>query len=359
VAKKKEKNRPAKVENKEEVSLELVRKAIKKKYGEVISVLADHGDMVIPTISTGCLSLDLALGCGGMGMGRIYEIFGPAGGGKSTMAVNVIIQAQRRGLRCLYIDAEHALDPHLLKKYGVDTQSLEVAQAYDGEGNLDILERYVKMGIFRVVVVDSVSALIPRDEAEGDIEDITIGKHAKLMSKALRRVVPIANETNTLIIFINQFRMKIGKYGNPETTTGGEALPFYATGRISVRGPEAKSRRIEDKATGEVIGHKAVFQIEKNKLAAPFKKAEVDLIYGEGYDFTGEILKVASSIGVVEKTGAWYKYNDENIANGEDNAKVFLKENPDIFKEIREEVMITTGLKEEYECHGHEGPIYT
>lgn len=343
-----------------EKNLELAKKAITKKYGNVVSLLEDHGDMFIPTVSTGCLSLDLALGCGGMGLGRVYEIFGPNSGGKSTLGVNVVIQAQRRGLRCCYIDAEHAVDPKLFRSYGVNTKELELVQGYDGEENLDILERFIKTDAFSVAVIDSVSALIPRSEAEADIDKESIGRHAKLMSKALRKISPIANQTQTLLIFINQLRMKIGVYGNPETTTGGEGLGFYATGRISVRGPEVRSRRLTDPVTDEVFGHTTVFEIIKNKLAAPFKKAEVKLIYGEGYDAHWEILDMATSLGIIDKTGAWYKYNDDNIANGERNAVQFLKEkdNKKIYDGIRVEVIKQVNLGEIYERHGQPGPIY-
>lgn len=342
-----------------EAALELAKKAIEKKYGEVVSTLEEHGDMDIPTISTGCMSLDLALGNGGMGLGRVYEIFGPNSSGKSTLGVNVVIQGQRRGLRCCYVDAEHAVDPKLFRAYGVDTKTLQLVQGYDGEENLDILERFIKTGAFSVAVIDSVSALIPRVEAEADIDKDQVALQARLMSKALRKITPIANQTGTLLIFINQLRMKIGSYGNPETTTGGEALAFYATGRISVRGPEAKSRRLIDETLGEPFGHKAEFEVVKNKLAAPYKKAEVKLIYGVGYDATWEVLDMATSLGVLDKKGAWYKYEGENVAQGELNAVSFLKEkeNAEVYKKIREEVIEQIGLKEIYELHGHQGPL--
>lgn len=342
-----------------EKQLELVKKAITKKYGDVVSTLDDHGDMLIPTVSTGCLSLDLALGNGGMALGRVYEVYGPNSGGKSTLGVNVVIQGQRRKLRCCYIDAEHAVDPKLFRSYGVDTSSLDIVQGYDGEENLDILERFIKTGAYSVAVIDSVSALIPRTEAEADIDKESMALQARLMSKALRKITPIANQTKTLLIFINQLRMKIGTYGNPETTTGGEALAFYATGRISVRGPEAKSRRIIDESTSEVIGHKAEFEIVKNKLAAPYKKAEVKLIYGKGYDAHWEVLDMATSLGVLDKSGSWYKFEDKNFAQGEINAVSALKENSDMYTKIREEVINQIGLKEIYERHSNPGPIYS
>jgi recombination protein RecA len=341
--------------------LDLAIKAIEKKYGSVISSLADHGDMRIPTVSTGSLGLDLALGCGGMGLGRIYEIFGPAGGGKSTLAVNVVIQAQKRGMNCLYVDAEHAIDPALLRSYGVNTKELKIVQGYDGEGNLDILERLVKTGAFKVAIVDSVSALIPRAEADVDISTEQMGKHAKLMSKALRRITPIANQTGTLIIFINQLRMKLTGFGNPEITTGGEAIPFYSSGRISVRGPESKGRRIVDEVSGDVIGHNTIFEIVKNKLAAPFKKSEIRLIYGQGYDTHREVLDMATDLGVVDKSGSWYKFAGESIGQGEQKVVEFFKseENKSIYKEICDKVIESTGLGEIYVRHGQKGPLYT
>lgn len=341
--------------------LELAKKAIIKKYGDVVSTLEEHGDMHIPTISTGCLSLDTALGCGGMGLGRIYEIYGPNSGGKSTLAVNVVIQAQRRGLKACYIDAEHAVDPKLFRNYGVNTKELEIVQGYDGEENLDILERFVKTGAFSVMVVDSVSALLPRVEAEADIDETQMALQARLMSKALRKITPIANQTQTLIIFINQLRHKIGVYGNPEVTTGGESLAFYCTGRISVRGPEKKDRRLTDAVSGEVYGHTTEFEIIKNKLAAPYKSAKINLIYGKGYDEHWEILNMATSLGVIDKSGAWFKYDGNNVAQGELNAVHFLKDdtNKELYKKIREEVTDQMGLREIYERHSQQGPIYS
>jgi recombination protein RecA len=332
-------------------SLAIIRKAITKKYGDVLSKLSDHEDMVIPTVSTGCISLDVALGRGGMAFGRLYEIYGPNSGGKSTLAANVVIQAQKRGLNCCYVDAEHAVDPVLFKNYGVDTDALELVQGYNGEENLDILEMLVSSGAFKVAVVDSVSSLIPSNEAEAEIGDDHIALLARLMSKATRRLTPIANRAGCLIIFINQLRMKVGSYGNPETTTGGEALAFYTTGRISVRGPEAKKRRIPDPMSGEILGHTTLFEIVKNKLAPPFKKAEVNLIYGKGYDTHWEVLNLAVDLGIIEKSGAWYKYADQNFAQGEPNAAAYLKneENKDMYNEIRNQVVEMVGLKDLYE----------
>jgi len=683
-------------------NLSVIKKAITKKYGNVISKLSDHEDMVIPTVSTGSLSLDLALGRGGMALGRVYEIFGPNSGGKSTLAANVVIQAQKRGLKCCYVDAEHAVDPVLFKNYGVDIKDLDLVQGFNGEENLDILEMLVQSGSYKVAVVDSVSSLIPSAEAEAEIGNDFIALLARLMSKALRRLTPIANRSGCLLIFINQLRNKIGTYGcfhydtlvnfvdgrslsigevvdkkingevwtfneninefeanpiigwhdnglvdihkdfihiqtdsingrgrfgftcttnhkiltecgwkqaselsyndrlvskyeetingtygdflngclvgdshisvrhkntatfrlqdndnveyinwkldkispfinitevsiargykydsdytyelakikkdignrdpmyflnnysdlgfalwmmddgnldlnyghrryglsikrlknnikaldeiknkfielgfdcnyranvgffqfatqltdtianticryipknmqyklpveyrgkyedftlsnnprtivdyvnireiryasdrqmrkkrkfdisvegnhnymvggkhngvivhnSPEITTGGEALGFYTTGRISIRGPESRKRRIPDPISGEVIGHNTIFEITKNKLAPPFKKSSINLIYGSGYDFHWEVLDIATDLGVIDKTGSWYKYNDDSIAQGELNASIFLKENDEIYNEIRERVIDMVGLKELYE----------
>lgn len=332
-------------------SLSVIKKAIEKKYGHVISKLSDHEDMIIPTVSTGSIGLDVALGRGGMGLGRLYEIYGPNSGGKSTLAANVVIQAQKRGMKCCYVDAEHAVDPLLFKNYGVDTKELELVQAFNGEENLDVLEMLVSSGAYRVAVVDSVSSLIPSSEAESEIGDDHMALLARLMSKATRRFTPIANRAGCLIIFINQLRMKIGTYGNPETTTGGEALAFYATGRISVRGPEAKKRRIPDPTSGEIIGHTTEFEIVKNKLAPPFRKAEVNLIYGKGYDTHWEVLNLAVDLGVIDKSGSWYSYDSSNFANGEFQAVAALKEeeNKEMYEKIRHEVVEMAGLSPYYE----------
>lgn len=347
--KKKEEKQEVKKEEMNGAGLDTIKKAIIKKYGNVISKMSDHQDMVVPTVSTGSIGLDLALGRGGMALGRLYELFGPNSGGKSTLAANVVIQAQKRGMKCCYIDAEHAVDPILFRNYGVDIDALELVQAYTGEENLDILEMLVLSGGYQVAVIDSVSSLIPTAEAEADISDDFMALLARLMSKALRRFTPIANKAGTLIIFINQLRHKIGSYGNPETTTGGEALAFYATGRISIRGPESKQRRIVDPVNGVVIGHETLFEIVKNKLAPPFRTSSVRLIYGRGYDLHWEILDLAVSLGIVDKLGGWYKYDSASIANGELNAVAYLKDNVDLYTTIRNRVIDAVGLREIYE----------
>lgn len=337
---------------------DIVLKAIEKKYGKVMSTLSDSSTKSIQTVSTGSMSLDLALGRGGMALGRIYEVFGPHSGGKSTLGINVVIQAQRRGMKCAYFDAEHAVDPKLFKNYGADCDALQLIQAYGGEDNLDILERLIRTGMYSVCVIDSVSALLPKVEAEADIEKDHMALLARLMSKAMRKITPVAAETKTLLIFVNQLRMKLGGYGNPETTSGGEALSFYSTGRIMIRGPESKARRIAD-PMGDIIGHTADHEVVKNKLGEPFRKASLRLIYGKGYDFLWEILDMASSVGVIEKAGSWYKYEGENIGQGTTSALETLRTNNELFNKVRAEVIKTVGLGEQYELHSNPGPIYS
>lgn len=331
-------------------NLSAIKKAIAKKYGNVVRQANEGEGKIIPTVSTGSLRLDVALGRGGMAKGRTYEISGPNSGGKSTLAANVVVQAQKRGMKCCYVDAEHAVDPILFKNYGVNTKELTLIQGYNGEENLDILEMLVQSGEFSVGVVDSVSSLIPGVEAETEIGHIHMAPLARLMSKACRRLTPIAGRTGCLLIFINQLRNKLTGYGNPEITTGGDALGYHTTGRITVRGPEAVSRRLVDKMSGEVIGHTTIFEVTKNKLAPPFRKAEVNLIYGMGYDVHWEVLDMATELGIIDKIGNWYKYpEDNNIANGEINAVDYLKDNAEIYNEIRDQVVEMVGLKEIYE----------
>lgn len=336
---------------------EVVLLAIKKKYGSVLSTLNDSSSN-IETVSTGSLSLDLALGRGGMALGRIYEVFGPPSCGKSTLGVHVVIQAQRRGMKCAYIDAEQAVDPILFKNYGVKADELDVIQAYGGEPNLDILERLVRTENYSVIVIDSVSALIPMQEAENDMDKDTMALQARLMSKALRKITPQSAKTNTLLIFVNQTRQKVGSYGNPEVTTGGGALGFWSTGRISIKGPEAKSRRLVDKS-GAVYGHAAEHEIVKNKLGEPFKKASLNLIYGKGYDFYQEILDMSVSLDIVEKAGSWFRYEDENIGQGTENCIECFRQNKDFFNSVRNKVIAAVNLKEAYELHRNPGPLYS
>ena len=330
---------------------DIAKKAIQKKYGSIVSYLSDHSDMIIPTISTGSLSVDIALGRGGMARGRVYEIYGNPSGGKTTLALHTLIEAQKRGLITAIIDAEHALDPSLVKKMGANLDDILVVQGYSGEDNLDAAETLLKTSSVDLVVIDSVSALIPKAEAEGDMDDTFIGLHARLMSKALRKITPIANETNTLVIFINQIRYKVGGMGNPETPTGGEALPFFATGRISIKGAEYKSNRIIDPVSGEAIGHHSKIEVVKNKLAPPYRKAQVPLIYGKGFDLHWEALTLGISLGIIDRNGSWYSYGDRKLGQGEENVKELLKEDADLYEDIREKIIFMTGLKEYYESN--------
>lgn len=339
----------AKKDKKVPNSLELAKKAITKKYGSIISTLGEQGELVIETISTGSLGLDIALGRGGVAKGRIYELFGEPSCGKTTLAMSVMAQAQKRGMKCCFCDAEHAADPKLFQSMGVNINDVELIRAFMGDDNLDAVETLIKTGEIDVAVVDSVSALIPNVEATSAIADEHIGLLARLMSKAMRRFSPLASETNTLIIFINQIRTKIGSWGDPTTTTGGSALDFYATGRIQVSGGAYKSQRIVDPISGEVIGHKTTFDVKKNKLAPPYRKAEVPLIYGVGYDVYREVLSLSEGLGVIEKRGAYYYKDGNKFAQGEENAVTHLKENDDFYNELRDKVIELTGLKEQYE----------
>lgn len=323
-------------------SFDIALKAVTKKFNEAIKVMSDK-PLIINTISTRSIGLDAALDRGGVAKGRLYEIYGPPSAGKTTLAMSIIAEAQRRGMNCVFVDAEHSADPRLFSSMGVDTSKLHVIEMYTGEDNLAAAEMLMKTGEVDLIVVDSVTSLIPKVAADAELDDNTIALLARLMSKTTLRFVPIAAETDTCVIFINQTRNKIGGYGNPETTTGGDALPFYATGRIRVSGVGAKANRIVD-AKGKVIGHKTEFETIKNKLACPFVKSETDLIYGIGYDMTGEIIKIATDLGVLSKSGSWYKYSGENIGQGETGVRKFFEEQPDIALLIKEEITKLLGL---------------
>ena len=332
-------------------TLDLAMKTIRKKYGNVTGVMSDPEYMDIKTISSGSLGLDIALGRGGFARGRMYEIYGPPSGGKTTLSMSVIAEAQRRGMSAVFCDAENAADPTLFTAMGVDIDKLQTVISFSGDDNLVALELILKTGAIDVAVVDSVSALIPRAEAEAEIGQDFMGLLARLMSKATRRFAAVINETNTLLIFINQIRMKIGAYGDPRTTTGGEALPFYCTGRISVAGGESKKSRIVNDITGEVIGHNTKFEIKKNKLAPPFRSAEIPLIYGFGYNLHAECLDLATQLGLLERRGSWYSSEGENFANGTAAATEYMRDNPDFYNSVRDQVINLTGLKEAYEQH--------
>lgn len=335
----------------EPTTIDLAMKTIQKKYGNVVGVMSDPEYMDIKTISSGSLGLDIALGRGGFARGRIYEIFGPPSGGKTTLAMSVIAQAQKRGMTAVFCDAENAADPTLFAAMGVNINELKTVKAFSGDDNLDALEIILKTGTIDVAVVDSVSALIPKAEAEAEIGQDFMGLLARLMSKATRRFASVLNETNTLLIFINQIRYKIGAYGDPRTTTGGEALTFYCTGRIAVAGGESKKSRIVNSITGEVTGHETTFEIRKNKLAPPFRSAKIPLIYGFGYNLHAECLDLALQLGLLERHGSWYRYEGENFANGEAAAIEYMQENEDFYNDMRGQVIDLTGLKEVYEQH--------
>jgi recombination protein RecA len=335
---------------KEASMLGIVEKNIEKNYGKgVLSLLGDHEDLKIDSISTGCLSLDAATGVGGFARGRIYEVYGPNSSGKSTLALSVVMQGLLRDMTVVYIDAEHAVDPKLVRNMGdvvgVNVDNVKMVQAYTGDANLQIAEDLMKTGEIDIVVVDSVSALLPQAMAEGEIGDNYIGQLARLMSKACNKLTPIVNRTNTLLIFINQTRMDVGSYGDPRKPTGGEAVPFYATGRIKVIGGETKSSRIFDDE-GIVIGHECNFTVIKNKLAAPWRVGKINLIYGVGYDFVEEVVRLAIDFGLIEKAGSWFEFNNERI-QGRKNLTDIFRENKDLYDEYRNKCFALLGLRNE------------
>lgn len=328
--------------------LDIAMKAIEKKFGDVVKPMSAT-PLIIDTISTRSIGLDAALGRGGFAMGRIYEVFGETGSGKTTLTMSIIAEAQRRGMHAVFIDAEHTADPVLFEAMGVDTDKLDMVSMFTGEDNLDVAETLIKSGEVDLVVIDSVSALIPKVAADKNIDEDTIALLARLMSKAVTRFSPIAAENNTLVIFINQIRHKIGGYGNPEVTQGGQSLPFYCSGRIKVTGIGAVANRLKDEH-GEVMGHITTFETVKNKLAMPFRKASTNLIYGKGYDLTGEVVSLAVDLGIINKAGSWYSYGGENIGQGDNGVRAFFVENHDVFLVIKDEVTTMTGLKEFYDA---------
>lgn len=329
--------------------LDIAKKAVAKQFGDVVKPMSDK-PLIIDTISTRSIGLDAGLGRGGFALGRIYEVYGPNSAGKTTLAMSVIAEAQSRGMKAAFVDAEHAADPELFESMGVDLEKLEVIDLFTGEDNLAVAETLMKSGGLDLLVVDSVSSLIPKVAADADLEDHTIALLARLMSKTLLRYSPIAAETNTCVIFINQLRMKIGvMFGNPETTTGGEAMGFYSTGRIRVSGVGVKANKITDE-NGNLIGHTTVFEIIKNKLAPPALKSKVDLIYGRGYDTVSEVITIATDIGVLTKSGSWYKYNGENIGQGDNGVRKFFAENPDVFLVVKRDITDILGLTEYYDA---------
>lgn len=304
---------------------------IEKKYGKgSVMRLGDNEENInVETISTGCLSLDRALGLGGVPRGRVIEIYGPESSGKTTVALHMVAEVQRTGGIAGFIDAEHALDPAYAKKIGVDIDNLYISQPDNGEQALEITETMVRSGAVDIVIVDSVAALVPKAEIEGDMGDSHVGLQARLMSQALRKLTAAISNTKCVVVFINQLREKVGMmFGNPEVTTGGRALKFYASIRMDVR----KINTL--KKADEVLGNRTRVKIVKNKIAPPFKEAEFDIMYGEGISKTGDILDLATEINVVEKSGAWYSYEGEKIGQGRDNAKKYLTEHPEICVEL-------------------------
>ena len=323
---------------------------IEKQFGKgSIMRLGEDRSMDVETISTGSLSLDIALGAGGLPMGRIVEIYGPESSGKTTLTLQVIAAAQREGKTCAFIDAEHALDPIYARKLGVDIDNLLCSQPDTGEQALEICDALARSGAVDVIVVDSVAALTPKAEIEGEIGDSHMGLAARMMSQAMRKLAGNLKQSNTLLIFINQIRMKIGvMFGNPETTTGGNALKFYASVRLDVRGNTQIKGTGDQKDTN--VGKETKIKVVKNKVAPPFKEAMVEIMYGEGISRTGELVKIATDLDIIQKAGAWYSYNGEKIGQGSENAKKFLADHPEIFDEIDHKVRVHFGLIEEDEA---------
>ena len=319
-----------------EKALNQALEQIQKQYGKgAIMKLGDAGPVSnLDVISTGSISLDLATGVGGYPKGRIIEIYGPESSGKTTLTLHAIAEAQKNGGQAAFIDAEHALDPVYAKNLGVNVDELLVSQPDTGEQALEICEMLARSGALDIIVIDSVAALVPKAEIQGEMGDSHVGLQARLMSQALRKIAGAVNKSNTCVIFINQLREKIGvRFGNPETTTGGRALKFYASMRLDVR-------RVETIKKGEeMLGNRTRVKIVKNKVAPPFKKSEFDIMYGTGISLAGDILDTAAEVGIIDKAGSWYSYNGERIGQGRENVKTYLEEHPDVMEEIRNKVM--------------------
>ena len=314
---------------------------IEKQHGKgsVMKLGDSNASMNIETIPTGALSLDIALGIGGLPKGRVVEIYGPESSGKTTVALHMIAEVQKRGGTAGFIDAEHALDPVYAKAIGVDIDNLYISQPDFGEQALEITETFVRSGAVDIIIVDSVAALVPKAEIDGDMGDSHVGLQARLMSQALRKLTAIISKTNCIVVFINQLREKVGvMFGNPETTTGGRALKFYSSVRMDVR-------RIETlKQSGEMVGNRARVKVVKNKVAPPFKEAEFDIMFGQGISREGDVLDLAAELGVIVKSGAWYAYKDDKIGQGRENAKMTLKNHPEMLEEVENAVREHYGL---------------
>lgn len=315
-------------------ALESAMAQIERNYGKgAVMKLGDNAHLNVETVPSGSLSLDIALGVGGVPKGRVVEVYGPESGGKTTVALHMVAEVQKRGGIAGFIDAEHALDPVYAKKIGVDIDNLYISHPDTGEQALEITETMVRSGAIDIVIVDSVAALVPKAEIEGDMGDSHVGLQARLMSQALRKLTAIIGKTSCTVIFINQLREKVGvMFGNPETTTGGRALKYYSSIRLEVRRGE------QIKKDGEAIGNRTRIKVVKNKVAPPFREAEVDIIYGEGISREGDILDLAAKEDIVNKSGAWYAYGGSKIGQGRENAKTYLKEHPDVMAEIEEKV---------------------
>ena len=315
--------------------------AIEKNYGKgsIMKLGDSSANIDIEAIPTGSISLDVALGVGGVPRGRIIEIYGPESSGKTTVALHMIAEAQKRNGIAGFIDAEHALDPQYAKKIGVDIDNLYISQPDNGEQALEIAETMIRSGALDIVIVDSVAALVPKAEIEGDMDDQQVGLHARLMSKAMRKLTGVINRSNCAVVFINQLREKVGiMFGNPEVTTGGRALKFYASVRMDVRRVEAI------KQGGEIIGNHTKVKVVKNKVAPPFKEAEFDIMFGKGISREGDILDLAANVDIIVKSGAWYSYNGAKIGQGRENAKTYLRDNPEIMEEVAQKVRAHYGL---------------
>ena len=325
-------------------ALELAKAQIEKQYrGEELFVELESDSFKVRdnVISTGCLSLDLALGVGGIPKGRIIELYGPEGSGKTTLALHIVAEAQKAGGIAAYIDMEHALDTEYMKKLGINTAELIVSQPSYGEQALDMTDTLIRSNALDLIIIDSVAALVPKAELDGEMGDHFVGLHARLMSQAMRKLTGTVKKTETCLIFINQIREKIGvMFGNPETTTGGRALKFYSSVRMEIR------RVTAVKEGTEFVGTRVRVKIVKNKVAPPFKSTEFDIMYGEGISYVGDIIDLAVEGEIIQKTGAWYAYNDEKIGQGRENAKTYLQENPDVLEKIVKNVRIFVGLDE-------------
>ena len=324
---------------------------IEKQYGKgAVMKLGDSAaNMNVETIPTGSLSLDIALGLGGVPKGRIIEVYGPESSGKTTVALHMVAEVQKRGGIAGFIDAEHALDPAYAKNIGVDIENLYISQPDNGEQALEITETMVRSGAVDIIIVDSVAALVPKAEIDGDMGDSHVGLQARLMSQALRKLTAAISKSNCIVIFINQLREKVGvMFGNPEPTTGGRALKFYSSIRLDVRRIEAL------KQGGEMVGNRTRIKVVKNKVAPPFREAEFDIMFGKGISKEGDVLDLAASVGIVQKSGAWFAYGGDKIGQGRENAKAYLREHPEIMDEIEHKVRVAYGLIKEEAPEGTE-----